>query len=147
MPALRDRTALLLPPSTTPLAITAAVTNVVSDELGLPSNVASVEVQANFVYGSGGTTAKVWLQTSLDGGVTWIDVASLAFTTASGRRGQVVNAYIAAAANITFTDGTLADNTKVDGLLGDRIRVKLTTTGTYAGGTTLRVTANVLVAS
>jgi hypothetical protein len=41
----------------------------------------------------------------------------------------------------TPTDGTLADNTAVNGLLGSNLRVKLTTTGTYAGETSLVITA------
>ncbi len=97
-----------------------------------------IAIEANFVYGSGGTTAKVWIQTSLDGGANWIDICNFAFTTSSAR--LVTTLSVAdAAATITPVDGTLADNTEVLGILGDMIRAKLTTTGTYAGGTTLNV--------
>jgi hypothetical protein len=37
------------------------------------------------------------------------------------------------------TDGTLAANTAVDGILGSMFRVKSVSTGTYTGGTTLAV--------
>jgi hypothetical protein len=39
----------------------------------------------------------------------------------------------------TATDGTLAANTAKDGLLGAWWRVKYTTVGVYAGGTTLTI--------
>jgi len=43
---------------------------------------------------------------------------------------------------VAATDGTLADNTANQGMIGDRIRAKLITTGTYAGGTTMAVWAS-----
>ena len=39
----------------------------------------------------------------------------------------------------TMTDASLGDDAIDDGLLGDMIRVKYTTTGTYAGTTNLTV--------
>jgi hypothetical protein len=101
-------------------------------------------VQAAFVYGSGGTTAKYWIQTSLDAGASWIDVMCFAFTTATAKKVSGVRMDIALAAGITPTDGTLADNTILDGLLGDRIRVKYTTVGTYAGSSTIAIHATAL---
>ncbi len=100
----------------------------------------SLAVQFNFTYAAGGTNLKAWLQTSYDGGTTWNDIANFAATTASLRR--IYNLTTAAVTSIaTPTDGTLADNTAVNGLLGGLYRVKLTTTGTYTGATTLVVTA------
>jgi hypothetical protein len=98
----------------------------------------AISVQAVFVYGSGGTTAKAYVQTSLDNGVTWIDVASFAFATATATKVSAVNIYTAVAAAVTPTDGTLTDNTILSGIFGDRLRVKLITAGTYAG-TTIKV--------
>lgn len=103
-----------------------------------------LSAQAIFLYGAGGTTCKTWVQTSLDGGVTWIDVISMAFTTAALTKVASVNTAITVgAAPIAPADGTLADNTLVQGVLGDRIRVKLLTTGTYTGATSIAVTAYV----
>jgi hypothetical protein len=34
-------------------------------------------------------------------------------------------------------DGALADDTAIDGLIGDRVRLKVVSTGTYAGSTVL----------
>ena len=95
-------------------------------------------IEANFTYGSGGTTAKAYVQTSLDGGSNWIDVACLAFTTASARKVVNLNGKTAVA-SFTPADGALADNTEKDGVLGDRLRVKYVTTGTYGGDTNLKV--------
>ena len=64
------------------LGITAAAAAVVTPVLqlrpgpggrGLPTNMLA---QANFAYGSGGTSVDAWLQTSIDGGSSWIDVAN-----------------------------------------------------------------------
>lgn len=96
-------------------------------------------VHASFVYGSGGTSAKYWIQTSLDLGTTWVDVMCFAFATTTAKKVSGVRMDIALAAGITPTDGTLADNTILDGLLGDRLRVKYTTVGTYAGTTTIAI--------
>jgi hypothetical protein len=123
--------------------VTAAVTGVTPDGEKLQQildRVESLTLHATFTYGSGGTTVKAWVQTSLDGGASWLDIASFAFTTASAKR--VYHLTAAAVTSIaTPTDATLADNTSVNGLLGDRYRVKLTTTGTYAGSTSLVIHA------
>jgi hypothetical protein len=39
----------------------------------------------------------------------------------------------------TPTDGTLAANTAKDGLLGNMYRARFTSTGTYAGNTSVRI--------
>jgi hypothetical protein len=122
--------------------ITTAVAAVVTTPLQLrdgPSE--SMAFQATLTYGSGGTTATAWVQTSFDDGVTWCDVANFAFTTASARSVQNVSALTTVLAAAAATDGTLASNTANSGLLGALWRVKYTTTGTYAGGTLLRVDA------
>jgi hypothetical protein len=100
-------------------------------------------VFANFVYGSGGTTAKAFFQTSLDGGATWIDVTAHAFLLASKKSLFTLSALTARTTVLTaFTDGALADDTAIDGVHGQLWRVKLITTGTYATSTTIRVDVN-----
>lgn len=104
------------------------------------SNADQIVVSGVFVYGSGGTTAKAWLQTSFDNGTTWVDVASLAFTTSTATKVSALSANIAPASQaFAPTDGSLTDNTVVNGAIGDRLRVKVITSGTYAGSTTLNV--------
>ena len=100
---------------------------------------AHVLLHANFTYGSGGTSADAWVQTSLDGGATWCDVANFHFTTASARKFFNLSSMTPVATQATPTDGSLAANTCVDGLVGPLWRVKYTTVGTYAGSTTLAV--------
>lgn len=105
------------------------------------SRAKSVALHCNFTYGSGGTTAKVWVQTSFDGGTTWVDVASFAHTTSSLRRVYNLSALTPITTVYACTDGSLTDDTAKDGLIGDQLRVKFTSTGTYAGTTTMAVKA------
>ena len=122
--------------------LAAAVTDDVTAGVKVPAidRVESLTLHATFVRAGGGTTAKAWVQTTLDGGVTWVDIANFAFTTTTANRAYHLTA--AAVTSIaTPTDGTLADNTSVNGLLGDRFRVKLTTTGTYTGASSFTIHA------
>lgn len=83
-----------------------------------------------FAYGSGGTSIKSFLQTSLDQGVSWVDIACIAFAGVSKTR--LLN--FTAAPRLTPyapTDGALADDTAVDGILGDRVRLKNVIVGNY----------------
>jgi hypothetical protein len=99
-------------------------------------------VESVFTYAADGTTCKVYIQTSFDGGTTWVDVAQHAFTTSTASKLSAVNRGIAPASQAaTPTDGTLADNTILQGLLGDLLRVKVITTGTYSGTTHVAVHA------
>jgi hypothetical protein len=83
----------------------------------------------------------VFIQTSLDKGATWIDIMQFAFTTTTATRVHAVRLDIALAANITPTDGSLTDNTILDGLLGDQVRSKVVTAGTvYSGASSLVIT-------
>ena len=103
---------------------------------------ANLGIQAKFVYGSGGTSATAYVQTSIDDGVTWIDIASLQFTTSSATKVVNLTSGTPITTPATPTDGSLTANTVVNGVIGNRYRVKYTTVGTYAGGTTLSVHMN-----
>jgi hypothetical protein len=122
--------------------VTAAVTAQLGPVLqirratGMPVNAG---LQANFTYGSGGTSADAWVQTSFDEGLTWCDVANFHFTTSSGRVLFNLSSLTPVTTQATPTDGTLAANTAKDGFVGSHWRVKYTTVGTYAGNTALRV--------
>ncbi|MBT9173443.1 MAG: hypothetical protein DDT21_01844 [Syntrophomonadaceae bacterium] len=119
--------------------ITTAVTGAVSGTYSV-RNVRYLALQAAFVYGSGGTNAKAWVQTSLDDGTTWIDIAEFTFTTATATRVYSLD-ITAVTTQYTPTEGTLTANTSRSGILGDKFRVKYTTTGTYAGSTTLTISS------
>jgi len=95
---------------------------------------------AKFDYGSGGTSVKAYVQTSLDGGETWVDIACFTFATADASKVLTLNRVASIAASYTPLDSALGDDTAKDGILGDVLQVKLVTTGTYAA-TTLKVYA------
>jgi hypothetical protein len=122
-----------------PAATITGAATVTSSSITVQAGLKYISAQATFTYGSGGTTCKAWLQTSLDGGTTWRDVAAFAFTTASAKKTSALSSSIALAAAVAVSDGALADDTLVNGLFGDLWRIKVTSTGTYAGGTTIAV--------
>lgn len=107
--------------------------------------VAGIVAQFRFQYGSGGTDARVYLQTSIDQGTTAIDIACLLFGTVSQTQvlnfaGEVSSGMTGSPAiGVVPTDAALTDSTVVDHILGDRFRVKIVTTGTYASSTVLSV--------
>lgn len=119
----------------------AVAADVTAGVFAMPSGrVEALTLLAKFVRAGGGTTTQAWVQTSFDGGTTWMDVATFAFTTTTANR--LFNLTAAAVTSIaTPTDGTLADNTCVNGFLGDLFRVKLTTVGTYTGASSLTIVA------
>ncbi len=102
-----------------------------------------VGAAAIFDYGSGGTNVKAYLQTSLDGGANWFDVSTFAFATSDAIRYVSLGRPAMGTATITPTDGSLTDDTIVPLAVGDSLRCKVVSTGTYAGATTLRVDANI----
>ena len=81
-----------------------------------------------------------YIQTSYDAGATWVDVEAIHYATADNGNTAALVAVISlpqsSAVARTATDGTLADDTKLDIPLGDRLRIKTKVTGatdpTYA---------------
>ena len=100
----------------------------------------SVTLLAKFVYGSGGTTCAVIVQTSINQGSDWIDVARFDFTTANGTKVANLSGLLSKAVTAV---AAIASEGVTDGVLGDRLRCKITSTGTYAGSTTVSVRAAV----
>jgi hypothetical protein len=122
-------------------AVTAQVTPSFQIRAGSQGSPDSITIQGNFTYGSGGTSADAWVQTSLDGGLTWCDIANFHFTTASARFIYNLSPNTVVGTQYTPTDGTLASNTSKDGIQGNIFRVKYTTVGTYATSTVMRIDA------
>jgi hypothetical protein len=125
---------VLLPSTTITTALTGVAQTASTHPLGWAR---SVILEAVFDYGSGGTTVTAYVQTSLDG-THWTDIAAFSFTTSDSRKVAAVtlddtDGTAPAAAN----DGALTSDTVQNGILGNLYRVKLTTTGTYGGNTTL----------
>ncbi|MEN6605920.1 MAG: hypothetical protein ABFD60_01655 [Bryobacteraceae bacterium] len=127
----------LLPELTITTAVNATAGTVFSGLAGIKYLI----VYAKMKVGTGGSSIKAYVQTSLDGGATWIDIMSFAFANTAGTKVSAVSMAVALAAATVASDGALTDDTIVNGLLGDRIRVKYVTTGTYSGGTSLTVSA------
>lgn len=119
-------------------AVTADVTSGVF--VAPNGRVESLTLHATFTRAGGGTTTQAYVQTSLDGGTTWMDIACFAFATTTAKRAFHLTA--AAVTSIaTPGDAALTDNTAVNGFLGDQFRVKLTTVGTYTGASSLQIFA------
>lgn len=92
-------------------------------------------ISANFNWGAGGTSVKVTIETSLDQGTTWTEVARIAFGAASEQ--NVINLSGLTPKTTPVTPGTLSDDTCLDGIMGDRWRARIITVGTYTGNTSL----------
>jgi hypothetical protein len=122
--------------------IGAAVTGVTTTPAKALAGMNYLGVEAIFLYGAGGTTVKAWVQTSFDNGVTWVDVINFPFTTAAASKTAAVSSSVTAGtAPVAVTDGTAADSAIVNGVLGNQVRVKYTSTGTYTGLTSLAIYA------
>lgn len=122
------------------LAVAAAATTICGVIAAL-DGMTGLTLQARFAYGSGGTKVTAYVQTSLDQGTTWIDIACFTFTTASAVKIFNLSGLTPKTTEIAPTDGALADDTALDGVLGDRLRVKAVSTGTYGGSSALAVRA------
>lgn len=126
----------------TAFTVTSATTqtgDVITDLDGMKA----VSIEAKFTYGSGGTNVKVYVQTSLDQGTTWIDIACIVFATTNETQVANLSGLTAVTTLYTPTDAALTDDTCKDGVLGDRLRAKIVSTGTYATSTQVAVHANV----
>jgi hypothetical protein len=131
----------IVPPGT---PITAAQSKVQTGLIlnNLNSGPFNLCVEAEFAYGSGGTSCDAYLQTSLDGGSSFFDVANFHFTTSSTKAAFNLSSLTPVTTQLTaFDNGSLASNTAVDGILGNHWRVIITSVGTYAA-TTLGIWLN-----
>jgi hypothetical protein len=114
-------------------------------QLGAPvcdlAGMRAVALQVRFAYGSGGATCAIYIQTSIDQGQTWFDVACMAFATAPGLQATSLTTGAPLSGLITPGDGVLAVNTILNGILGDRLQAKVVSTGTYGNSTAVNVRA------
>lgn len=121
------------------LGITAALTASALTPIEDLDGMTAVTIEASFAYGSGGTTCKAKVQTTFDGGTTWRDIAEFDFTTASAVKFANLSGLLSKA--VTAYTALSAEGV-IDGVLGDQLRVEVTSTGTYVA-TTLSVRASV----
>jgi hypothetical protein len=125
------------------LSITTAVTSLALTPITGLEGMDELSVEFNFAYGSGGTTLKAWLQTSLSQGTRWRDLACFSATTTSKNRDFSLKR-TADTSLWTPGNGVLADDTIASSIVfGDQLRLLLSTTGTYAGGSVISVRAAV----
>lgn len=97
--------------------------------------ITALSCQVKFNYGAGGTKTNVYIQTSLDQGGTFFDIANIAFTTASGTETINLSGLNSVTTPTAPSYLALADNTTFNGPLGDRFQAQVVSTGTYSGGT------------
>ncbi len=100
----------------------------------------SVLLHAKVVVAAGGGECDAYVQTRI--GDSWIDVADFHATTSSLERAFNLSTRTPVTTIATPTSGTITDNTAVDGLIGDLLRVKLVTSGSaYTGASSIKVVA------
>lgn len=96
-------------------------------------------LEANFQYGSGGSTCSAMAATTFDDGTTWRQIARFDFATATAVKVANLSGLLSKAVS-PYVD--LASEGVNDGILGDQLAVYLLSTGTYVN-TNLSVRASV----
>lgn len=97
--------------------------------------ISRLTLSARLAYGSGGTTIIAVVQTSLNQGTTWIDIARFDFATAGLEK--VMNLTTNTSLTSPYTVIDLAAEGGLNNVLGDQLRAVVTSTGTYTGSTVL----------
>lgn len=94
-----------------------------------------VGIESLTIYGllsaaaaTSGAGVTVYIQSSLSG-APWFDIACLAFGDATEAR--AANIVASAAAPVILTDQAMADNTVLNGPIGDRVRAVVVTAGDF----------------
>lgn len=121
------------------LSITTALTNSAQTAIDGLDGMSGANLLFEMLGGTGGSAITAVVQTSFDDGTTWLDVARVDFATTAGKK--YCNLQTAAAKAMTAY-AALGSEGVNDGLLGDRVRAVITSTGTYSN-TTLAVRAAV----
>jgi len=98
----------------------------------------AVTLEVSFLYGSGGSTCSVTVQTIFDD-TNWRDIARFDFTTASATKHCNLEGLLSKAVT---SYAALASEGVYDGVLGDQLRAVITSVGTYSN-TVLSVRASV----
>jgi hypothetical protein len=116
-------------------AVTAAGTIVTSRATDITAldGILGATISMQFIAGTGGTTCKAYLRQTFDSGATYQDIACAAFAITNAIKQFNVSGLTPHLSPVTPTDGTLADDTAVDGILGGDLDLKVISTGTYVG--------------
>jgi hypothetical protein len=108
--------------------------NVAGPQLNL-QGVTALSCQVRFAYGSGGTQTNVYIQTSIDQGQSFFDIANVEFTTSSAVDEINLSGLNSVTTPTAAVNLALANNTTLNGPLGDRLQAVVVSQGTYGGGT------------
>lgn len=106
----------------------------------------ALSLQAAFKFGSGNGqgAVKAYVQTSLDQGQSWIDIACWTFAEASATKIDNLSGLTPQLTPLTPAQAALADNTCVDGVIGSLLRaVLLVGTGSAYQNSALNITAQI----
>ncbi len=95
----------------------------------------AASLQVRLSGGAGGAKINVYIQSSIDQGQSWFDVANVAFANTPGVQLLNLSGLDKLSTPTAPSNLTLADNTVLDGPLGDRLQAVVISTGTYASGT------------
>lgn len=95
----------------------------------------ALSCQVRFNYGAGGTKTNVYIQTSIDQGQSFFDIANIAFTTSGGVETINLSGLNGVTTPTPPVNLALADNTTFNGPMGDRLQAVVVSTGTYSGST------------
>ncbi len=94
-------------------------------------------ISARLAYGSAGTTIIATVSTSLDQGLTWIPIARFDFAMAGLEKVYNLNAMTSKTS--PYTVAALGSEGAIDGILGDRLKAEVISTGTYVNSTVLSI--------
>lgn len=97
----------------------------------------SATIQANFTWGGGGTSVSVRIETSLEQGANWVEVARFQFTTQSAMK--LLNIVAGNEIVAIYQPAALTNDTGKSGIFGTRWRCIISSVGTYTGNTALTV--------
>lgn len=97
------------------------------------AGVTALSCQVRLLYGSGGTAVDVYIQTSLDQGQSWGDIANVHFTTAGTAAWINLSGLNSVGTPTAPVNQALASNTTFNGPLGDRLQAVVDSAGTYSG--------------
>lgn len=123
--------------SASDLTITTAATTICTAVTGL-TGMQAMSVWLQLAFGTNGGAISAYVQTGFDSS-TWMDIACIVFGTASETAVLNFSALTPKLTQIAPSDGAMTADTSLDGFLGDRVRLKVVSTGTaYAGSTLLK---------
>jgi len=108
---------------------------------GGDTKINAVTLVGKAVVAAGGGECDAYIQTSIGG--AWFDIADFHFTTASATKFfNLTTAAAVSDAAGTLPASPITDDTAVNTVLGDNLRVRLITSGSaYTGASTLKVYA------